>query len=109
MKKTVNLPTRFGYDPIFILALNGLTSGIGMQKLPGMSYSNRFWIAAGVMLLAGIVTWLGSGKAAQQIQIASEDNGDEATKDKPVNTGLGSVLFSTFGLVLLILILSSIA
>jgi len=83
---------------------------MGAAAAAGMSYSNRFWIAAGVMLLAGIVTWVGSGKAAAQIQVAANanNNADEST-DKPKSTGLGSVLFSTFGVVLLILILSSVA
>jgi predicted MFS family arabinose efflux permease len=82
---------------------------MGAAAAAGMSYSNRFWIAAAVMLLAGIVTWLGSSKAAQQIQVEVEDadNDEPAAKAKP--TGLGSVLFSTFGLFLLILVLSSVA
>jgi predicted MFS family arabinose efflux permease len=80
---------------------------MGAAAAAGMSYSNRFWIAAAVMLLAGIVTWFGSGKAAQQIQVEdAESTTDEA---KPKSTGLGSVLFSTFGLFLLIIILSSVA
>ena len=82
---------------------------MGAAAAAGMSYSNRFWIAAGVMLLAGIVTWLGSGKAAQQIQVEANNDLEESSDDKQKSHGLGSVLFSTFGLVLLILTLSSIA
>jgi predicted MFS family arabinose efflux permease len=80
---------------------------MGAAAAAGMSYSNRFWIAAGIMLLAGIVTWIGSGKAAAQIQSApAKTTGDESSAK---STGLRSVIFSTFGVVLLILILSSVA
>jgi predicted MFS family arabinose efflux permease len=82
---------------------------MGAAAAAGMSYSNRFWIAAGVMLLAGIVTWLGSSKAAQQIQVQETGAVDDESTTKAKSTGLGSVLFSTFGLFLLILILSSVA
>jgi predicted MFS family arabinose efflux permease len=80
---------------------------MGAAAAAGMSYSNRFWIAAAVMLLAGIVTWFGSSKAAQQIQVEAARTADGESTAKP--TGLGSVLFSTFGLFLLILVLSSVA
>jgi predicted MFS family arabinose efflux permease len=80
---------------------------MGAAAAAGMSYSNRFWIAAGIMLLAGIVTWIGSGKAAAQIQSApAKTTGDESSAK---STGLRSGIFSTFGVVLLILILSSVA
>ncbi|KPK05600.1 MAG: hypothetical protein AMJ56_15695 [Anaerolineae bacterium SG8_19] len=82
---------------------------MGAAAAAGMSYSNRFWIAAGVMLLASIVTWFGSAKAAQQIKVEAADDSDVKSEAKPKSTGLGSVLFSTFGLFLLILILSSVA
>jgi predicted MFS family arabinose efflux permease len=82
---------------------------MGAAAAAGMSYSNRFWIAAIVMLLAGLVTWFGSAKAAQQIQVESADDSDDQSEAKAKSTGLGSVLFSTFGLFLLILILSSVA
>ncbi len=83
---------------------------MGAAAAGGVSFSNRFWIAAGAMLLAGLVTWFGSGKAAAQIQVAADsDSNKGAAADKPKSTGLGSVLFSTFGVVLLILTLSSVA
>ena len=82
---------------------------MGAAAAAGMSYSNRFWIATGVMLLAGIVTWFGSGQAARAIEVADLGGDDEKTGVKAKPTGLGSVLFSTFGMVLLILILSSVA
>ena len=80
---------------------------MGAAAAAGMSYSGRFWIAAGVMALAGLVTWFGSGKASAQILVDSPQEGQ--AEDKPKSTGLGSVIFSTFGVVLLILILSSVA
>jgi predicted MFS family arabinose efflux permease len=83
---------------------------MGAAAGAGMSYSNRFWIAAGVMLLAGLVTWLGSGKAAAKIQVAdASPENEDASTGKPKSTGLRSVLISSFGLFLLILTLSSVA
>ena len=71
----------------------------------GLSFENRFWIAAVVILLIGVVTFFTSAKPAEKIIVGDEEKDEHADKKA---AGLRSVLFSTFGLFLLILILSSI-
>ena len=71
----------------------------------GLSFENRFWIASVVILLIGVVTFFTSAKPAEKIIVG--DQGPDEHADKK-SAGLRSVLFSTFGLFLLILILSSI-
>ena len=78
---------------------------LGAAASAGWAYSQRFWLAAGFILLAALVVFFTSGKAAERIQVAAPTAaGDEKQK----STGLKQVLFSTFGVYLLILILSSI-
>ena len=72
----------------------------------GMDFSTRFMIAAGVMLLCFVITWFASAKPAKRI-VLQEDKPDEDQVVQVKSFGLKQVLFSTFGLYLLILILSS--
>ena len=72
----------------------------------GMDFSSRFMIAAAIMLLTAVVTWFSSAKPAKQI-LLPEDKPEEQIADKKKSFGLKQVMFSTFGLYLLILILSS--
>lgn len=72
----------------------------------GMSFSTRFLIAAGVMLLCFVITWFSSAAPAKRI-IKVEDKPDEHHEVQKKSFGLKQVLISTFGLYLLILILSS--
>lgn len=81
---------------------------MGAAVTAGWSYSQRFYLAAAVMFLAFIVTWLSSGSAAKRIQLP-EDKPDDLHEEKKKSFGLGQVLMSTFGVYLLILILSSVA
>ena len=81
-----------------------------------MSYSGRFWISAAVMLLAGVLTWLTSGKPTQRLHAAlyTEVNPEQVEETKEAvkaarSSSLKTVLFSTFGIYLLILVSSSIA
>ncbi len=85
---------------------------LGAAATAGVPYSGRFWIAASVMLLAAIVTWLSSGKATQRLHanLYTKDGSiasDNAAKAK--SAGLRAVLFSTFGVYLLVLVMSSVA
>ncbi len=81
---------------------------LGAAAAAGWSYPQRFWLAGAVMLLAFLATWFSSGEPAKRIQLP-EDKADEHHEEKKKSFGLGGVLFSTFGLYLLILILSSVA
>ena len=73
----------------------------------GMDYGVRFMIAAGVMLLCFVITWFTSAKPAKRI-ILVEDKPDEDHEVQKKSFGLKQLFISTFGLYLLILVLSSI-
>ena len=93
---------------------------LGAAAAAGWDFSRRFYLAAAVMLVAFLITWFTSKQAAQRVNAAMDaaqsPDADEGTAEeaaenlkKARNTGLKQVLFSTFGLFLLILILSSVA
>lgn len=72
-----------------------------------LDYSARFMIAAGFMLVCAVLTWFTTGKSAQRI-VLQEDKPDEHHEEQKQSFGLKQVLFSSFGLTLLILTLSSV-
>ena len=72
----------------------------------GMGFDARFMIAAGVMLICAVITWFSSAKPAKRI-ILQEDKPDEHHEAQKKSFGLKQIFVSTFGLYLLILILSS--
>ncbi len=71
----------------------------------GLSYEIRFWIASGVILIIGVVVFLTSAKPAERITVTDQETQEH--KDKKAS-GLRGLLFSTFGVLLLVIILSSI-
>jgi len=81
---------------------------LGAAVTAGWSYPQRFWLAAIVMFLAFLVTWFSSAEPAKRIQL-SEHKPEEHHEEKKQSFGLGKVLLSTFGMYLLILVLSSAA
>jgi predicted MFS family arabinose efflux permease len=75
----------------------------------GWSYTQRFWLAAAVMALAFLVTWFTSAKPEQRIRAAGAKANEKAEQGEAKKVGLRAVLLSTFGVYLLVLILSSVA
>ena len=71
----------------------------------GMSYEMRFWIAAVVIFVTFLIVWPTSAKPAAKILVSGAEDDPDVEK-KPM--GLKQVLFSTFGVYLLVLILSSV-
>ena len=67
----------------------------------------RFWIAAAFMLVCFVITWFATAKPAKRI-VLPEDKLDEDLAEKRKSYSIKQVLISSFGLYLLILILSSI-
>jgi predicted MFS family arabinose efflux permease len=63
-------------------------------------------IAAGLMLLTAVITWFASAQPAKRI-ILQEDKPDEVHEQGKKSFGLKQMFISTFGLYLLILVLSS--
>ena len=82
---------------------------LGWAATAGMSYDQRFWIAAVFMLGAALIVFFSTAKPASRIQVAGAPAEDGAEVEAKKTIGLKQVLFSTFGLYLLILIFSSIA
>ena len=81
--------------------------GAIMTAAASLDFSARFWIAAGVMLICAVITWFASAGPAKRI-LLPEDKADEDVPDQKKSFGMKQVLISSFGLYLLILILSSI-
>ncbi|HBX68580.1 MAG TPA: hypothetical protein DEH25_04150 [Chloroflexi bacterium] len=80
---------------------------LGAAAAAGWSYPQRFWLSAAFMLVSALVVLFSSGKAAARIHTdtpVKASKGEESAK----TTGLKQVMISTFGVYLLILILSSI-
>ena len=72
-----------------------------------LDFSARFTIAGIFMLVSAVLTWFTTAKPAQRIALP-EDKPDDEVGDSKKSFGLKQVLFSTFGLTLLILTLSSV-
>ena len=70
-------------------------------------FSTRFMIAALFMLICGVLTWFTTAEPAKRI-VLQEDKPDDHHEEAKQSFGLKQVLFSTFGLTLLILTLSSV-
>ena len=79
---------------------------LGAAVAAGLDYSARFWIAAIFMFVGGVITWFTSGTAAKRIKTeAVAADGVETSAP----SSLKAVFVSTFGVFLLILVLSSVA
>ena len=72
-----------------------------------LDFSARFTIAAIFMLISAVLTWFTTAEPAKRIVIL-EDKPGEAVGDPKKSFGLKQVLFSTFGMTLLVLTLSSV-
>jgi len=72
-----------------------------------LDFSARFTIAAGFMLICGVITWFTTAAPAKRI-VLQEDKPEDAAGDPKKSFGLKQVLVSTFGMTLLILTLSSV-
>ncbi len=73
----------------------------------GLDFSSRFLIAAVFMLICGVLTWFTTAAPAKRI-VLQEDKPDEHHAEQKKSYGMKQVLFSTFGMTLLILTLSSV-
>ena len=72
-----------------------------------LDFSSRFLIAAAFMLISGVLTWFATADPAKRI-VLREDTHEDHREEQKQSSGLKQVLFSSFGLTLLILTLSSV-
>ena len=93
---------------------------LGAAAAAGWDFSSRFILSAAIMFLAFLVTWFSTKKPEERVHvamdIANSVDADEAAAGevaenvkKARSIGLKQVLVSTFGMYLLVLILSSVA
>jgi predicted MFS family arabinose efflux permease len=89
---------------------------IGVAAAAGWSYSARFWIASGFTLILAIVTWATSKGAEERLHAAmygkhagGADADVSSGSEKKLKVPLKTVLWSSFGLFLLVSMLSSIS
>jgi predicted MFS family arabinose efflux permease len=93
---------------------------LGAAAAAGWDFSSRFILSAAIMFLAFLVTWFTTKKPEERVHvamdIANSVDADEAAAGevaenvkKARSIGLKQVLVSTFGMYLLVLILSSVA
>jgi predicted MFS family arabinose efflux permease len=80
--------------------------GVILAAAASLAFSDRFWIAGGVMLVCAVITWFASAAPAKRI-LLPEDKAPEELEGEKKSFGLKQVLISNFGLVLLVLTLSS--
>jgi predicted MFS family arabinose efflux permease len=81
--------------------------GAIMAAAASLAFSSRFTIAAAFMLVCFVIVWFATTKPAKRI-VFQEDKPDDQLADQKKSFGLKQVLISSFGLYLLILILSSV-
>ncbi|HET6475124.1 MAG TPA: MFS transporter [Thermoleophilia bacterium] len=72
----------------------------------GWDYPARFWMAAIIMLAAGVITWLGSAAAARRIESAPTKADGEGGNS--ARSSLRTIFASAFGTFLLVGILISV-
>jgi predicted MFS family arabinose efflux permease len=79
--------------------VGSLVAGLALGELTslGLSFQVRFLIAAGIAAASLLLTGATNGAAATRIKV-DEPSGDRSDQPKP---GIGAVLFSNFGLLLL--------
>lgn len=85
---------------------------IGAAAAAGWSYSARFWIAAAAMAVLFVLTVITTAAPVRELHAAMDQREGDAVPTggaAPSPSGLRTVLLSTFGLFLLIAMLSSTA
>jgi predicted MFS family arabinose efflux permease len=84
-----------------------VAGGVIMTAAASLDFSTRFWLAAAFMLVCFVITWFASAAPAKRI-VLQEEKPDEHHEEQKKSFGMRQVLISSFGLYLLILILSSV-
>jgi predicted MFS family arabinose efflux permease len=80
---------------------------LALAVFANLDFSARFTIAAVFMLVCAVLTWFTTAEPAKRI-VLQEEKPNDVQDDKKKSFGLKQVLFSSFGMTLLILTLSSV-
>jgi MFS family permease len=75
------------------------------------TFSQRFYLGAALMALATVIVFFTSAAPTSALVLGDDDDEGDEADDEPATrrAGLGGVIFSLFGLYLLVLVLSSVA
>jgi MFS family permease len=73
------------------------------------SFSQRFYLGAAVLGVCTLIVWFTSAAPTAALVLDDEPDGSDDSAEPTRRTGLGGVVFSLFGVYVLVLILSSIA
>jgi predicted MFS family arabinose efflux permease len=87
-----------------------LVGGLLLAVVTGWTFSQRFWLGAGVMAVAFLIVWFTSAGPNARLQRAvAAGEADEGAMRRARKASLKQVFFSLFGVYLLVLTLSSVA
>jgi predicted MFS family arabinose efflux permease len=87
-----------------------LVGGLLLAAVTSWTFTQRFWLGAGVMGAALMVVWFTSGAPNRRLQAAIAAGGQNSDAvDKVRKASLKQVLVSMFGVYLAVLVLSSVA
>jgi len=89
-----------------------LVGGLLLAAVTSWSFANRFWLGALIMSGTFVFVWFTTAAPDQRLQAALSADVTDGTKEQVAaarKSSLKQVLFSTFGIYLAVLVLSSIA
>ena len=89
-----------------------LAGGLLLAAVTSWSYANRFWLGAVVMAGSFVFVWFTTAEPNKRLQAALNDGTGDDVKGQVAaarKSSLKQVLFSTFGIYLAVLVLSSVA
>jgi len=86
-----------------------LVGGLILAGITGWSFSNRFWLGAGIVAVSFVVVWLTTANVSRRLKHAVAQDADSAPDGGRKKIGLKKVLFSTFGIYFAVLVFTSIA
>ena len=86
-----------------------LVGGLLLAGITGLSFSNRFWLGAGIVAASFVVVWFTTGNVSRRLKLAVAQETTTGPDGGRKKIGLKQVLFSTFGIYFAVLVFTSIA
>ena len=86
-----------------------LVGGLILASITGWSFSNRFWLGAGIVALSFVVVWLTTADVSKRLKHAMAQDTTAQADGGRKRIGLKQVLISTFGIYFAVLVFTSIA
>jgi MFS family permease len=86
-----------------------LVGGLILASITSWSFSNRFWLGAGIVALSFIVVWFTTANVSRRLKAAMANQTTAESDGSTKKIGLKQVLLSTFGIYFAVLVFTSIA